>query len=199
MTKTEAIKKKYEKILKNLNDSITGVEAQLAQAEKDLAEAKESEKQAVLSGDADVYLRSKAKQHEAAGAIELYTKRLEYIQEQPIIDQVEYDEAIKAVQDEFAEEQAKADEKLLDLAEQMFAIADELEQKGKDGTNVLNFLYVDVLRKKDGIPVSQLHPFYTPKLPFNNVIEYGKDRAKHYHYEKQRGRKEQPVQKLAFE
>lgn len=191
MKKTESISKQYHQRLTDLQNTITETNEKLAEAEKALAAAKEEEKKAVLNADKDAYLKAKKEQADASGAIELYTRRLAYIQTEPKIEREELKEAIKTIQDEFAAEQDIARKKILDLAEQIWAVGSDLDAKGEEAKNALYFLFIDVAG-------NSVNPYTLPGAPHDGTVQYAIRIIRDGFYETNRGKLFHEGPKLFF-
>ena len=191
MKKTESISKQYHQRLTDLQNTITETNEKLAEAEKALAAAKEEEKKAVLNADKEAYLKAKKEQADASGAIEMYTRRLAYINTEPKIEREELKEAIKTIQDEFAAEQDIAKKKILDLAEQLWAVGSDLAAKGEEASKALYFLFIDVAE-------NDVNPYTLPKTPHDGTVDYAIRIITDGFYETNRGKLYHEEPKLYF-
>ncbi len=202
MTKTKWAenRSKFEGILNAWKNTEAEAREALSKAEADLEQAQEEENEAVKNADLAAYTKAKQNQANARGAIQMYTKRLKMINDEPLISEDVFRKAVSEIKDEFAEEQAETKEKLLDLAKQMYDTAAKLNKTEEEANSTLSFMYDQVYRCADagGDPNSSLALVYRPKVSDDGTIFYGKNRANTEFYTNARGQLEKPESKLFF-
>lgn len=187
MDRTKEISQKYHSILDGLNATVADAETKLESARQKYNDAIAAEREAVQNADEKQYLIAKKNQHESAGAIEMYEKRLRYIRNQPLITDDEYKQVITEIQNEYAETQKVAKSKLLDLAEEMNAVSEDLQKDAEYAEEVINFLFLNIRRQINGVPTSQVSPALIPRLPHDSTIIYGKTPMSNSFYDRKKG------------
>lgn len=202
MTKTKWAenRSKFEGILNAWKNTEAEAREALSKAEADLEQAQEEENEAVKDADLAAYTKAKQNQANARGAIQMYTKRLKMINEEPLISKDDFRKAVSEIKDEFAEEQAKTREKLLDLAKQMYDSAAKLSKMEEEANSTLTLIYDQVYRCADagGDPNSSLALVHRPKVSVDETISYGKNRANTEFYTKRRGELDHEKSRLFF-
>lgn len=202
MTKTKWAenRSKFEGILNAWKNAEAEAREALSKAEADLEQAQEEENEAVKNADLAAYNKAKQNQTNARGAIQMYTKRLKMINDEPLISEDVFRKAVSEINDEFAKEQAETREKLLDLAKQMYDIAVKLGKMEEEANSTLTLIYDQVYRCADagGDPNSSLALVYHPKVSVDETISYGTNRVNTEFYTKRRGELYHAESKLFF-
>lgn len=199
MSKESAVKNtaaRIEQILKDRATETADREAKVEEAKAAAAAAEKRMEEATTAGDTKAYQKAKGERRDARDAIEMHEKRLEALNEKPLISKADYE---KTVADIYAEIAAKDDQikaKLCKLSDEMEAAALELTDDMNEANDVLRRLQRDIYRNedrtkgKDGKPVTYM-AHEDKKVDKWATVTWGKAGVTHYQYELYTGRKVQ--------
>ena len=145
--------------------------------------------EAITTGDLDAYKKAKADKEAAAELLEIYKKRTAYIKNKALITKEEYKELLKDISDEAKAACDNAAKKITKLADEMFAVAADLEADLLSANSVIDTLETKVYKEPEG----KGHAI-RGSAKLSNEFEcvlWGKSAVNHWGYEKYAG-KEKP-------
>lgn len=200
MNKETAVKNtaaRINQILKDRVEETADRETKVAEAKKAAAEAEKRMDEATTAGDTKAYQKAKWERRDAMDALEMHEKRLEALNNKPLISKNEYE---KAVADIYAEIVAKDDQTkktLCKLSDEMEAVALDLANAQEEANSVLHRLQHEIYRDADRSRNPKTGEVITylshedKKVDKWDTVSWGKAGVSHYQYELYTGRKAQ--------
>lgn len=188
---------KANTILKTSAEEIAALEQKIIEANNRLKDLDGMITAATDAGNLKDYRKAKEEKQTAIDAREMYSARLKKFSEEPLMKEEDYQKACAEVSRIIAEESKAADEKLLKLAGEMKAIADELQTKVDAANSLLkkyqHEIYRDADRSKGAngailmLSGEEKTVYNDKEMSIAEVIAFGRKAAGSHHYEQKTG------------
>lgn len=142
------LESKIKKILADRVAEAADLEERVEAAKHKQKEANEAMDEATIAGDLKAYQKAKEERKDAEDAIEMHCKRLEALDNKPLISKVEYEKGVAQIMAALGEVSADAKKRIVEHMEQIRIIAAECTAEITNGNEVLHQLQHDIYRDK---------------------------------------------------
>ena len=113
------VEKKISKILEDRVTEMTDIKERVEVAKQQQKAASEAMDEATTAGDVKAYQKAKADLRDAGDAIEMHTKRLEALENKPLVTKGEYEKGVAQIMAELGELSADAKKRIIEHMEQI--------------------------------------------------------------------------------
>lgn len=142
------VESKIKKILANKEAETVDLEERVETAKRQQRSANEAMDIATTAGDVKAYQKAKADRRDAEDAIEMHGKRLEALENKPLIPGIEYEKGVAQIMAALGEVSADAKNRIVEHMEQIRIIAAECTAEITYGNDVLHQWQHDIYRDK---------------------------------------------------
>ena len=132
------IESRTKKLLNDRTTELEDIKGLLAEAGQQQAAACDMMNKATEAGNVKEYQKAKGAYKDAADAIEMYTKRLDALENKPLISQGEYEKGVAQIMAALNDVSAEAKKQIVNHMEQVRIIAAETSAEINEGNNVLH-------------------------------------------------------------
>lgn len=142
------VENKIKKILRDRVVQITELEERVEASKRQQAVAKEALDAVTMSGDVEAYQKAKADLRNAEDAIEMYSKRLDALENKPLVSECEYEKGVSEIMSTLGEISADAKKHIVERMEQIRIIASECAEEIAHGNRILHQWQHEIYRDK---------------------------------------------------
>lgn len=146
---TADVENRVHKILSDNEKEVLALNETIAADAEAMTSATRAMDAATAAGNEKGYKAAKDAYQKAAETYEIHSKRLNHLQNNPVVSAEDYESMTASIKAEFDVLNGQTLEKLADLTEQMEAAADELLEAQERANNVLKLLQHDLYKDAD--------------------------------------------------
>lgn len=169
LKQVKAAEAKAKKILNDRETEINDITKQISDAEVAMVTAKKEMELATNKSDLIAYKKSKQQYSDAQISTEMYSKRLDALENKPLISKDDYDKLIDSIFDEMDEALDETEAQFIKLFSSAHEISKELMSAGEKANEIIKMIQSNVYKDADRLRAAN-----------GTIVDRQKEFSKHY-------------------